>query len=63
MNIAADIQHLQFTAEIWMTEATPPLPTKKYRVQVMTNYEFLFLDMKMSWSLEGYLQFGVFSKK
>ena len=29
----------------------------------MTNDEFPFLDMKMSWSLEGDLQFGVFRKK
>ena len=28
----------------------------------MTNDEFPFLDMKMSWSLEGDLQFGVFRK-
>ena len=27
------------------------------------NDEFPFLDMKMSWSPEGGLQFGVFSKK
>ena len=29
----------------------------------MTNDEFQFLDMKMSWSPEGNLQFGVFRKK
>ena len=29
----------------------------------MTNNKFLFLDMKMSWSPEGYLKFGVFREK
>ena len=28
----------------------------------MTNDEFSFLDMKMSWSPEGNLKFGVFKK-
>ena len=39
-------------------------PTKKEdRVQVVAKDEFPFLDMKMSWSPEGGLQFGVFRKK
>ena len=29
----------------------------------MTKEDFPFLDMKMSWSPEGYLQFGVFRNK
>ena len=33
------------------------------RVQIVTNDEFPFLDMKMSWSLEGDLKFGVLRKK
>ena len=36
---------------------------KKYKVQIVANYKFPFLDMKMSWSPEGDLQFGVFRKK
>ena len=40
-----------------------PTPEKEYRVQIVTNDEFLFLDMKMSWFPEGDLQFGIFRKK
>ena len=36
---------------------------KEEQVQIVTNDEFSFLDMKMSWSPEGDLQFGVFRKK
>ena len=50
-------QHLQFTAEIWTTEANPPLPVKEDKVQIVTNGEFPFLAIKMSWSPEWYLQF------
>ena len=63
MNKAAVNQHLQFTAEIWNTEENSPTPAKEERVQIMTNEKFPFLDMKMSWSPEGYMQFGVFRKK
>ena len=56
-------QHLQYTAEIWTTEDNPPTPTKEERVQILTNEEFPFLDMKMSWSPEGDLQFSAFRKK
>ena len=38
-------------------------PAKEDRVQIVTNDEFPSLDMKMSWSPEGDLQFGVFRKK
>ena len=48
--------------EIWTTEENPPTPAKEDRVQIMTNDKLPFLDMKMSWSLEGNLQFGVFRK-
>ena len=37
VNRAAGNHHLQFTAEIWTTEANPPLTTKEDRVQVVTN--------------------------
>ena len=41
-----------------------PLPLqRKNGFQIVTNDEFPFLDMKMSWSPEGDLQFGVFRKK
>ena len=61
-NKAAGNQHLQFTAEIWTTEDNPTTPAKEERVQIVTNDEFPFLDMKTSWSSEGDLQFGVFKK-
>ena len=41
-------QHLQFNAEKWTTEKNFPTPTKEERVQIVTNDEFPFLDMKMS---------------
>ena len=56
-------QHLQFTAEICTNEESPPTPAKDERVQIVTNNAFPFLDMKMSWSPEGGLQFSVFRKK
>ena len=46
-----------------MKEYNSPTPAKEERVQIVTNDKFPFLDMKMSWSPEGDLQFGVFSKK
>ena len=51
------------TVEIWTDGANSPTPKKEDRVQIVTNDEFHFLDMKMSWSPEGELQFGVFRKK
>ena len=56
-------QHLQFTAEIWMTKENPPNHVKEERVQIVTNDELPFLDMKMSWAQEGDLQFSVFRKR
>ena len=44
-------------------EENSPTPAKEERVQIVTNNELPFLDMKMSWSPEGDLQFGVFRKK
>ena len=55
-------QHLQFTAEIWMTDTKLPLPEKEDKVQVVTNDEVPFLDMKIIWSPERDLQFSVFRK-
>ena len=63
VNKAEVNQHLQFTAEIWTNEANSPTPEKEDRVQTVTNDELPFLDMKMSWSPEGDLQFGVFREK
>ena len=54
---------IKFTAEIWIDRENPPTPKKEDWVQIVTKYEFPFLDMKMSWSPEGDLQFGLFSKK
>ena len=61
--MAAGNQHLQFTAEIWTDGANPLTLKKEDRVQVVAKDEFPFFDMKMSWSPEGDLQFGVFRKK
>ena len=63
VNKAAGNQYLQFTAEIWKNEEKSPTPAKGERVQIVTNDEFPFLDMKMSWSPEGDLQFSVFRKQ
>ena len=60
LNKSEGNQHLQFTVEIWTTEENSPTPTKEEIVQIVTNDEFPFLDMKMSCSPEGGLQFGVF---
>ena len=56
-------QHLQFTKEICTNDKNPPPSAKEDRVQIVTNDKFPFFDMKMSWSPEGDLQFGVFRKK
>ena len=53
MNGSAGNQHLQSTAGIWLTEENSPLYAKEDRVQFVTNDEFPFLDIKMSWSPEG----------
>ena len=63
MDKAAGNQHLKFTAEIWTDKANSPTPEKEDQVQIATNDKSPFLDMKMSWSPEGDLQFGVFRKK
>ena len=63
MNRAAVNQHLQFTELIWATEANPSLPAEEDRIQVVMNDKFPFIDMKLSWSLEGDLQFSVFGRK
>ena len=63
VNTAAGNQRLKFTAEIWTDRANSPTPEKEDRVQILTNVEFFFLDIKMSWSPEVDLQFGVFRKK
>ena len=63
MNTVAGNQHLQFTVEIWTNKASSPIPAKEDRVQIVTNDEFPFLNMKMSWSPEGDLQFEVLRKK
>ena len=40
-----------------------PLPAKEDKVQVVTNDKSPFLNMKISWSPERGLQFGVFRGK
>ena len=46
-----------------MTDTNLTLPEKEDKAEIGTNNKFPFLDMKMSWSLEGDLQFSVFRKK
>ena len=62
VNTAAGNRHLQFTPEVWTNEVNSLTPEKEYRVQIVTNEEFPFLDKKMSWSSEGDMQFGVLRK-
>ena len=63
VNKATGKQHLRFTAEICTNEVNSPTPEQEYRVQIVTNDEFPFFDMKMSWSPEGDLKFGVFRER
>ena len=63
VNRAAGDHHLHFAEKIWKTDANVSLPTEESKVQVVTNNELLFLDMKTIWSLEGDLRFGVFRKR
>ena len=48
MDKVASKQYLKFTAETWMNDAIPPLPTKEDRIKIVMNDEFKFRDMKMS---------------
>ena len=52
--------HLQFTAQIWTNDENLAPSSKKDKFQIVMNKEFPFLDMKMCWSLEGDLKFGLF---
>ena len=45
-----------------MTDTNFTLPANQEKVQVVTNNQFPFLDMKMSWYLQGDLQFSAFRK-
>ena len=63
MNNSVGNQHLQLTAEIWKNEENSPTPAKEERVQIVTNDELPILDIKTSWSSEGYLQFSVYGEK
>ena len=48
VNKAVGNQYLHFTVEIWTNDMNLPPSVKKYKVQIATNNEFLFLDMKIS---------------
>ena len=63
VNKAAGNQHVKSTSEICKKEEKPLYPAKEERVQIVKNDVIPFLDMKMSWSPEGELKFGVFRKK
>ena len=60
---AAGNQHLKFAAEIWTNDTDRTPSAKKDKVQIVANDEFPLLDIKMSCSPDGGLQFGVFRKK
>eukprot|EP00957_Ditylum_brightwellii_P096745 7368133-Ditylum_brightwellii.AAC.1 len=69
--------YLQFTTELWAPtvfqqefdeehkDKDKDTPGKKQlkQVKVVTENAFQFLDMGMSWTREGGLQFSVFNKK
>ena len=40
-----------------------PTSEKKYMVQIIAANRLSFLDMNMSWSPKGDLEFGIFRKK
>ena len=63
MDKAAGNQQLQFTAGIWKNDTNPTPSAKKDKFQIMENYGLTFLDMKLSFSSEGDLPFGVFRKR
>ena len=63
MWVNISIWNLQFATEILSTDVNLSLPAKEYKVQVVTNEELSFLEMKMSWSPEGDLQFSIFREK
>ena len=54
---AAGNQHLQFIAEKWKNGTNIPSSAKKDMLQTTAKNELQFLDMKMSWSSEGDLQY------
>ena len=63
-------EELQFTISsnnplpvTYTNKGNSPSPAKEDKVQIVTNDELPFLEMKMSWSPEGDLQFSVFRKK
>ena len=60
MDKAAGNQNLQFTAEIYTDDEKLPPASKKNKVQIVANDKFPFLNMKMIWSPEEDLEFGLF---
>ena len=46
-------QHLQFTAEIWMSDTNLTPSTKKYNIRIVTDNKLPLLDMKVRHSPEG----------
>ena len=56
-------QHLRFNSQIRTNERNLYLTVKEDKVQVVTNDELPFLNMKKMWYPKGDLQFSVFRKK
>jgi len=61
INDIAGNNKLSFTAEIW-TPGGNPAPKIEGKVGTHTANEFPFLDMELSWSIDGNLKFGVHMK-
>ena len=58
-NKAAVNRHILFTVEICITEENSLTPVKEARVQIVMNDVLPLQDMKISWSPEGGLKFGL----
>ena len=56
-------QHLQFTAELWGNYVNLPPSENKYKVQIVENNDFPFLDMRIRCFPEGCLKSGLFRNK
>ena len=56
-------QHLQFVSDFLENNTDLPFSDKKYKVQIIVNNKFPFLEMNISCSPKSDLQFGVFWNK
>jgi hypothetical protein len=61
VNIVTDYEELVFTVSMWQEEKNDEVGHPK--AEVVRSSHFPFLDMKMTWSEEGDLRFGVYLLK